>query len=225
MEVPVLPSRHLVQISSVTQNAAQVVTESPSLLSKLLRQPPEIIGKVLHHLDVKDLLSLRSVNHALHAVVHDNEASISGGYCRILARRNPAIHLPTSVHGDVPDFIQYIDLQRRYQSVWELSRILTDHFVSHLHEKDVIDKALTQRLRDTKRPVIRATVFPALFSLNNFFDCLRVVILDAEKAFQEWSDEEVVAAVVSPPDRIVAIEGQAQSNIGIRMYSCSTSNA
>jgi len=77
-------------MATLTLDALQQDSESPTLLSILLQQPQELINGVMYCLEYRDLLSLRRVNHKFHNFIHDHEYDMC---CRVAAYLQRQQHL------------------------------------------------------------------------------------------------------------------------------------
>ena len=159
----------------------------------LLEQPEEIIFGVLQWLSVRDLLNLRQVNHTFHKVVHEHEGSICASYCRSLEAQDPAFRLPPLVHGETLDLLHYSDLQYRYESLRDLTSVLTGHITAYLVHSGITNEEAIETMRVRKRWNFAKNLLPGLFLLNNYLESLKRVMIDAENAFSTWDDEEYVA--------------------------------
>jgi hypothetical protein len=164
------------------------------VLTHLLGQPPEIVGEVLQWLDLRDLLSLRIANRKLHELVHHHEKSICARFCRRLQRENCALQLPVKIHGLTNDLLFYIELQRRYTAIRELAHLLCTHIVSRIQFRHPgAEKEELETWRSTKVSKMHRLLFPALFLLNNFLECLHSVFLSGEEDFANWDDDMLLS--------------------------------
>ena len=160
------------------------------VLSHLLDQPAEVVGEVLQWLGLRDLLNLRITNRRLHQLVHHHERSICGRFARRLQRQNKALQLPIKIHGLTNDLLFYIELQRRYSAIQELSALLSNHIIWRITIRHPApEKADDQAWRERKISRLHQRLFPALFLFNNFLECLYSVYLEGEEAFADWDDD------------------------------------
>lgn len=164
------------------------------VLTVMLSQPTEIITRILEDLSIRDLFSLRQVSHRFHALVHEHEMAISTSASTVLQRRHPSMKLSVRVHGPPRDLMYYADLQRRFRLCWDLSRILTAHLISHLSYGPINDKESLESMRKSRVKPLGEALLAAIFSLNNFLDCMRLVVAEGEKLFATWDDETLIAA-------------------------------
>jgi hypothetical protein len=196
-----LDAMEALSLSAVTDAVAELSETSNGGQSDVLRllipQPPEIRAKVLEFLEVKDLLALRRVNHALHELVHEHEAGLCATYRRTRPRTIPSI---SPVHGHARDLIFYIDLKQQDGRMWHLAHVLVDYFYPQSNEEGVTDKLRDHASRDKKRLSFCRVLFRAMFMLDNFLESLCVVMNDADEAFKDWDDDTYLAAVVSHHD-------------------------
>ncbi|KPI41119.1 uncharacterized protein AB675_8060 [Cyphellophora attinorum] len=195
---------HAVSELSETSDGGQ-----SDVLRLLIRQPPEIRAKVLEILEVKDLLTLRRVNHALHELIHEHEAGLCASYRRTRPRTMPSI---SPVHGNARDLIFYIDLKQQDVRMWHLAHVLVDYYYPQSNEEGVADKVRDHVTRDKKRLSFRQVLFRAMFMLDNFLEALCVVMNDADEAFKDWDDDTYLGAVdVFMLDQQHIIEDLAQT--------------
>jgi hypothetical protein len=161
----------------------------------LIRQPTEIIGEVLQWLELKHLLILRITDRRFHYLIHRHEQSICTRFCGRLRRQNRALQLPVKIHGLTNDLLYYVELQRRYLIIRELSLLLCTKIVSKIRTHHINpDEATMAEWRSRKRSMLNSKLFPSLFILNNFLECLRPVFVKGEEAFALW-DEDVLLAL------------------------------
>ena len=164
------------------------------VLSHLLDQPPEIVGEVLQWLGLTDLLSLRITNRRLHFLVHNHEKSICARFVRRLQRQNSALQLPIKIHGLANDLLFYIELQRRYSAIHELSVLLSRHVISKIKIRHPApEKPDDQEWRERKVSRLQQRLFPALFLFTNFLECLHSVYMSGEEAFADWDDDMLLS--------------------------------
>lgn len=156
------------------------------ILPRLLLQPPEVISEVLQWLDLKDLLSLRISNRKLHALIHYHEKSICARFCSRLRRQDSVLQLPAKIHGLTNDLLFYIELQRRYSAIRDLASLLANHVVSRIQIQQAdCEKHDMEQWRMKKIMKLRQHLFPALFLLNNFLECLYAVYISGEETFAD----------------------------------------
>jgi hypothetical protein len=171
-------------------------TSSQGAFSRLLNQPPELVGAMLQWLEVPDLLNLRLTNRTFHSLIHSHEASICGRYRRQLQREHRAFQLPPVVHVPRNDLLHYIDLHRRYSAISILADRISKHVVKHIDiHRPKLDKAQEELWCSKKVTKLRAELFPALFVYNNFLECLYAVHLRGEDEFSTWDADEILALI------------------------------
>jgi hypothetical protein len=163
-------------------------------LAVLIRQPTEIIGEVLQWLELKHLLILRIADRRFHNLIHRHEQSICARFCGRLRRQNRALQLPVKIHGLTNDLLFYVELQRRYLIIRELSLLLCTKIVSKIrtHHPNA-DETMMAEWRSRKRSMLNSRLFPSLFILNNFLECLRPVFMHGEEAFALWDEDLLLA--------------------------------
>jgi hypothetical protein len=169
---------------------------SQGAFSRLLNQPPELVGGMLQWLEVPDLLSLRLTSRTFHNLVHDHETSICGRYCRQVQREHRAFQLPPTVYAPRKDLLHYIDLHRRYSAISILADRISNHVVRHIEiQRPKLDKAQEELWRSKKVTKLRAELFPALFLYNSFLECLYAVHLRGEDEFSTWDADEILSLI------------------------------
>ncbi|RMZ78770.1 hypothetical protein DV738_g3655, partial [Chaetothyriales sp. CBS 135597] len=162
------------------------------ILTSLLEQPHELIGEVLLLLDLKDLLSLRITSRRLHQLVHSHEQAICARYySRIRHEHAAALQLPVTLRGLPNDLTSYIELQRRYEPIHQLSLAFSQHIAMKLQLRVPFPTKETEwRWRERKTLVLHRQLFPNLFALNGFLESFRTVFMLGEQDFAGLSDDE-----------------------------------
>lgn len=176
--------------AQTTGDAESKISKPEEVLTRLLDQPTEVVGEALQWLDLKDLLTLRITNRRLHYLVHDHEKSICARFVTRLQRQHSALQLPNKISGLTNDLLFYIELQRRYSAIQDLSMLLSQHVISRIKMRHPVpEKAVDLEWRERKVSRLQQQLFPALFLFNNFLECLHTVYLSGEEAFATWNDE------------------------------------
>ena len=183
----------------MTQNATTtatltVVLKQNDALTFLLQQPNELIGEVVQWLDIKDLLNLRRTCRSLHELIHSHEESICARYRRTLGREHAVFDLPDRVFIRRNDLTYYIELQHRYESMRLLSLTLAEHVSAGLRQSSPqLGKEDEDAWRQRKGRKLHKAIFPWLFALNSFFECLGSVFAVGEESFASLDNETYLA--------------------------------
>jgi hypothetical protein len=177
-------------MASINGDAAPHGMPDPVLVLPLLfGQPTEIIGLILHWLDIKDLFNLRLSNRRLHTLVHDHQHSICAAFCRRLQRGSPGITLPSRIASHPLDLAYYLRAQRHVNGIAQLSEIMASHITNHITYIQLTDKINPSVAMTRAAYRLRNRLIPALSRVQNFLEQLKAIIAEAEIFTEDWDDE------------------------------------
>jgi hypothetical protein len=168
----------------------------PALVLLLfLGQPTEIIGLILHWLDIKDLLNLRLSNRRLHTLVHDHQHSICLAFCRRLQRDYPGMTMPTPLGSKALDLVYYLRAQRHYDGILRLSETMAQHITKHITYIQLTDKISESVAMERAVRRLRKRLIPGLSRLQNFLEQLKVIVVEGELLTEDWDDDTFASCV------------------------------
>jgi hypothetical protein len=164
----------------------------PAVIYDLMfKCPNEIIVQILAELDYKDLLAVRSSNHALHNLVHTHEPALAQKHLESLPYKD-LVGGPLLFASN--DLSQIVELSIRKSVASMLACTMGERIASKLnfrHTPFSDEELKAWKAKKAKR--LSSAFEPAMFVLYEFFIRLRKSIFDVAEKFKFLSDEDYLA--------------------------------
>ena len=157
------------------------------ILRLLLLQPLEIRLLILSWLEGKDLLSLRSVSHVYHDMIHHSERAL----CIALAERIAKAHDLSGISLTVPNYSAFLRLSRQYSAICKLATTVATRISGYValtaHASGSI---VLEHWRKKAAARLRGRLARALIILQQYLDYLLEVLANNEEHLRSLTEDD-----------------------------------